>query len=88
MRTSLNETEQLENWLFKQGDSQNLLLTEAKTIMQPALLEKAHWQSTSYRLIRQYGREQLTAEIKAVEDELFYSKKYTSFQNRIKSIFR
>ena len=88
MRTSLNEIEQIEKWLFKQGDVQGRLLTEAKILSNPALQEKVLWQQKSYKIIQWYGRQKLLKEIKTVEYGLFHAVEHQSFQNRILSIFK
>ncbi len=88
MRTSLIEIKQIENLLLKQGDIQERLITEAKILLSPELKEKLNWQLKSYELIRQYGLEKLSQEIKEVEDYVFTNPKYGSFQSRIRSIFK
>lgn len=88
MRTSLIEIKQIENLLLKQGDNQERVITEAKVLLSSELKEKVDWQLKSYDLIRQYGREMLLQEIKAVEDSVFNNSKYSSFQSRIRSIFK
>lgn len=87
MRTSLNETRQIEDWLLKQGDPSERLVTEAKVLSSPAWKETAQWQSVSYGLVYQYGREKLRSEIRSVEAQLFEAPKHRSFQQRIKAIF-
>jgi len=88
MRTSLVEIEQIEDWLLKKGDIQDRLVTEGKILSNPALEVKAQWQMKSYDLIREYGRKKLLQEIKDVENSLFKSSRYKSFQIRIRSIFK
>lgn len=88
MRTSLVEIEQIENLLLKRGNIQERLLTEAKILSSPKLKEKLDWQLRTYDLIRQYGREQISQEIKEVEQTVFNSTKHSSFQSRIRSIFK
>ncbi len=88
MRTSLIETEQIEQWLLKKGNVQDRVVMEARLLSNPALRDKAQWQETAYDLVRQYGREKLLDEIKAVEHTLFNTPKYKSFQDKIRSIFK
>lgn len=88
MRTSLVEIAQIEDWFLKRGDVDNRLMTEAKLQSNPRYKEQAEWQLKSYEFIHQYGQEQLRQEIKALERQLFFSSKYTSFQRRIQSIFK
>lgn len=88
MRTSLVEVAQIEDWLLKRGDIEDRLVTEARVLSNPKLVEQTHWQLKSYDLIHQYGREKLRQEIKAVEFRLFRSSHFKSFQNQIRSIFK
>lgn len=87
MRTSLAEIETLEQWLLKTGDPRDMLVTEAKIIINKDLDEKAQWQSKTYDLVAEFGREKLQDEVKAIEQQLFYSRKHHTFQQRIKAIF-
>ncbi len=88
MRTSLNEIKHLEDWLLNQGDLSGRLITEARILTNPKLEEDATWQSATYELVHQYGREKLILEIQGVEKELFTLPRYRSFQDRIRSIFK
>lgn len=88
MRTSLNEIKELEDWLFKKGNPSNQLVTEARVLTNSELQEKADWQSQSYDLIRDYGQQKLLSEIQLIEQQLFTLKRYRSFQDRIRSIFK
>ncbi|MEM9337964.1 MAG: hypothetical protein AAGA66_04495 [Bacteroidota bacterium] len=88
MRTSLSEIESIENWLTGRGDQGDRLLTEAKIQLDTDLRANARWQETTYRVVRQYGREKLKEEISKVDHRLFTSSRYRSFQARILSIFK
>lgn len=88
MRTSLNEINAIEAWHFQQGELPDRLLTEAQILSNPQLKEKAKWQSATYDLVKQYGRDKLLHEIRKVEKQLFTVPKYRSFQDRIRSIFK
>ena len=87
MRTSLIETERIENWLFEAGSTEERLLMEAQALTNAELRERITWQSKTYHLIEEYGREKLRAEIRAVEQELFQSSKFSSFRIKVLSIF-
>lgn len=88
MRTSLNEIRELEDWLLKQGELSDRLVTEAKVLSNPELQENAKWQAQTYDLVAAYGRQKLREEIRQVEKQLIMSPKYRSFQDRIRSIFK
>ena len=87
MRTSLNEIAEIENLLLKFGDPSDRLVTEAKVLSNPSFKDKTLCQSVAYELIQQYGRNKLLDEIKSVEERLFTTSKYRSFQKRIRAIF-
>ena len=88
MRTSLTETAQIENWLFRHGEISERLLIEAKVLSNPEMRRNTQWQYHTYELARLYGQEKLHEEIKVVEHRLFPTSKYRSFQHRIRSIFK
>ena len=88
MRTSLVEVAELEDYLLGTGEAAEVLVTEARIHSSPAWEQNARMQLRSYELIRQYGRELLTAEIKEVEAKVLSDRAYRSFQNRIMAIFK
>lgn len=88
MRTSLNEVKELEDWLLKRGNPCNQLVTEARVLTNSELQEKADWQSQAYDLIQDYGQQKLLSEIQVIEKQLFTLKRYRSFQDSIRSIFK
>lgn len=88
MRTSLNETLEIENLLLQHGNLPDRLLTEAKTLTNAELRKTAEWQLTAYEVIRLHGRQKLLQEIRQVEHQLFSMSKYQLFQHRIMSIFK
>ncbi len=88
MKTSLNETIEIENLLLQQGDTSDRLVTEAKVLSNSEFKEKVQWQSLAYDLVNLYGRDKLLKEIKVIENRLFSTSKYQSFQNQIYSIFK
>lgn len=88
MRTSLIEVQEIENYLLKTGEPGDRLVTEVRLQLNESIQTKAHFQAEAYSLIHHYGREQLRAEIKQVENQLFTHRKFRSFQERIKSIFK
>jgi hypothetical protein len=87
MRTSLNETKQIDDYLFKYAGEADALLFEAKLILQPHLQENLLWQKRTYEIIRQYSRRQLKAEIAAVHQRLFNEPEHTSFRRKIMAFF-
>lgn len=88
MRTSLTETQRIEQFLFRQAKPEEHLLMEAEMYIDPSLIEKVEWQERTYQLIREYGRNQLRKEIRAVSQKLFSEPKHIRFQRKIRSIFK
>jgi len=83
----LIEIAEIESWVLQQGDPADRLVTEGRLLLNPALREQAAWQTQTYAVVREYGRQKLKEEIKAVENQLFTSAKHRRFQERIRSIF-
>jgi hypothetical protein len=87
MRTSLIETKQIDDYLFKYAGEADALLFEARLILDPALREQMKWQQQVYALITQYSRRQLKAEIEGVHQKLFNAPEHRSFRQQIRAIF-
>jgi hypothetical protein len=87
MRTSLNETAWIEHHLLKQADTGEALLFDAKLILDSELSEKARFQQHAYKLIEQYGRNQLKQEIDIVHQQIFTDEAHQSFRQKIARIF-
>jgi hypothetical protein len=87
MKTSWNETRQIDAYLSGSMDTGNALLFEANMILKPALQDKALWQIKAHTAIQHYGRTQLKNEIEAVHQKLFTSPQHTSFSQKIKRLF-
>ena len=87
MQTSLIETQEIEVQLLGFPEAEDMLLFEAKLILQPRLYDKLQWQQQTYKLIKHYGRHQLKKEIAAAEDMLFTQSAYGTFKRKVFSIF-
>ncbi len=88
MRTSLNELRLAEEYLLQTAPPGEQLVFEARLIVQPSLREETGWQQKTYRIIREYGRQQLLAEIGETHQKLFSDDRYAGFRRRISRIFR
>ena len=84
----MTETKRLENWLLEKGDIGERLITEAHVQLNTDLKDKGKWQSLTYKMVHLYGRQELIAEIKKVEEKLFSEAEHKNFRERIRSIFR
>ena len=87
MRTSLNEIKQIDDRLFSQASIEDALLFDAMLILDPGLSDKVLWQKRVHRLVQQYGRKKLKAEIESVHRQLFTEPVHQSFRQKILSLF-
>lgn len=87
MRTSLNDTQQIDDYLLQVAGEADKALFEARLLLQPALRNTLQWQQKTYDIIRQYSRRQLKAEIESVHQLLFNEPEHTSFRQKIMALF-
>ena len=87
MKTSWNETEQIELHLSGQHDTGNALVFEARMLIAPELGDRVLWQKKTYNIIQSYSRRQLKKEIEAVHQKLFTQTEHISFSQKIRRLF-
>lgn len=87
MRTSLNDIAAIEYYLLGENAEGDTLLMEAKIQLNPALRSEVEQQQEIYRLVKQYGRKQIRAEIAAVEQRLFSQSKHRHFRAVVLRLF-
>jgi hypothetical protein len=87
MRTSLNDIQQIDDYLLQYAGKTDRALFEARLILQPALQENLLWQQKTYDIIRQHSRRRLKAEIESVHQHLFTEPEHISFRRKIQRIF-
>jgi len=83
----LNEIKLIDEHLFNNGSTENALLFDAMRIINPVLNEQIAWQKHTHKIVQQYGRKQLKAEIEAVHQQLFKEPEHKSFRQRILRFF-
>ncbi|RVU02398.1 hypothetical protein EOD41_00200 [Mucilaginibacter limnophilus] len=88
MRTSLNDIKLADDYLYRQLPAGDALLFEANMLLNPALREDVSYLKTTHRLVKQYSRKKLKAEIATVHQQLFTSPAHKSFAQQILNIFR
>ncbi len=88
MRTSLNETRDIDIYLTNQMDTPDRLLFDSRLLIDDSLGEKLTFQQKANELIAEHGRELLRKEIASIEEKLFRQSKFKSFQRNIYSIFK
>jgi hypothetical protein len=87
MRTSLNDIQQIDDYLLRYAGEADRALFEARLILQPALRESLLWQQKTYAIVRQYSRRQLKAEIETVHQHLFTEPEHIPFRRKIMALF-
>jgi hypothetical protein len=87
MRTSLNEIKAIDDHVLKLAPPDEALLFEAKLIINPALYEQIVLHKQTLSLVKQYGRNNLKAEIEAVHQKLFGQPEHESFRQKIMRLF-
>jgi hypothetical protein len=87
MRASLNDIEQIEEYIFENKQGEEAVLFEARLILQPELKERIVWQKKTYAVIREYSRIQLKKEIENTHRRLFHEPEHKSFRRKIENIF-
>ena len=87
MRTSLNNIQQIDDYLLQFAGKADRALFEARLILQPALQQDLLWQQKTYEIIKQYSRRQLKAEIESVHQQLFTEPEHVSFRRKVMAIF-
>lgn len=87
MKTLPHKVPQIEKYLLQQMNPEERLLFEAQMVLHPDLAEQTQWQQHTYHLVRQYGRQQLRAELEQVHQTLFTHSKYERFQQKVLRLF-
>ena len=72
---------------MRQMNPEEQLLFDAQLVLHPDLAEQTQWQQRTYDLVRQYGRQQLRAELEQVHQALFTQSKYQHFRQKILRLF-
>lgn len=83
----MNESEQIEKYINQELPAGDSLLMDAKCLIDPGFKNTVFFQQQTYLLVKQYGRKQLRAEIRSIDQQLFTNNLFTSFRNKIVSIF-
>jgi hypothetical protein len=88
MRTSLDEIKEVDDHLLKLQQPDDALLFEAKLLVYPELKYKVMWHKQTLRLVQQYGRNNLRAQIEAVHQQLFTLPQHQSFRQKVLRLFK
>ncbi|MFD0751301.1 hypothetical protein ACFQZS_14215 [Mucilaginibacter calamicampi] len=88
MRTSLNNIKVIDDYLFGDMATSDRLLFEANLLLNSSLSDDVQHQKITHAVIKQYGRQCIKAEIKAVQQTLANAPQYSSFMQRIVNLFK
>jgi hypothetical protein len=84
----MNESEQIEKYINQELPPGDKLLMDAKCLIDPDLKEHVFFQKQTYLMVQHYGRKQLQAEIRSIDEQLFTDNFFVNFRNKIFSIFK
>jgi len=84
----LNNIKAIDDYLLGNMAPGDKLLFEAKILLSGDLREDVQHQQNTYSIIRQYGRQSIKAEIKAVQQILTSAPQHQSFMQRIVNLFK
>ncbi len=88
MRTSLNNIKTIDDYILGNMETGDHLLFDAKILLNNDLMGDVQHQQKTYSIIRQYGRQSIKAEIKAVQQILATAPQHKSFMQRIVNLFK
>lgn len=84
----MNETIDIQKYIDGNAEPSELLLIEARLLLNPSMRENLQWQKISHDLVKAYGRKQLKAEIAELERSLFNESRFASLKKTIQTIFK
>ena len=88
MRTSLNNIKAIDDYLLGNLPAGDALVFEANSLLNNELANNIEHQQKTYTIIRQYGRQQIKAEIIAVQNSLTTAPQHRGFMQRIIDLFK
>jgi hypothetical protein len=88
MRTSLNNIKIIEDYLLGRMAPEDSLLFEASMLLNNDLSDDVKYQQISYSIIREYSRQNIRTEIKAVQEILATSPEHAGFMRSIANLFK
>ena len=84
MRSELNETALIDNYLLRQLSQEETRTFEAGLLLNETLADKVEMQRLAHRLIRLYGRKEERSRLERLYRQLLSE---TAFANQLKNIF-
>lgn len=84
----MNETQLIENYLFKRLTAEDRLIIEARLLTDPEFNSKLKWQSRAHEIVKAQGQKMLKEEIISVENRLFSELRFQNFRAAVFKIFK
>lgn len=88
MKTSLNKTVEIEKFLQGVMAPQDVVLFQAKLLVNEDLGKSTLFQRLVYRLVKLYGRKKAKATVEALHSRLFDDPRKASFRESILKNFK
>jgi hypothetical protein len=87
MRTSLNNIKAIDDYLLGRMGPGDALLFEANMLLNSDLTDDIQHQQNTYAIIRKYSRQNIKAEIMAVQATLATAPQHRGFMQGIANLF-
>lgn len=84
----MNETQLIENYLFKRLNVEDRLFMEARLLTDAEFKCKFKWQSRAHEIVKAHGQKTLRQEIISVENRLFSELRFKNFRANVFKIFK
>jgi hypothetical protein len=88
MRTSLNNIKIIDDYLLGRMAPEDLPLFEANMLLNSDLSDDVKYQQSTYSIIRQYSRQNIKSEIKAIQETLATAPEHVGFMRSIGNLFK
>lgn len=88
MRTSLNNIKAIDDYLLGRMEPDDALLFEVNMLLNSNLVIDVKYQQSTYSIIRKYSRQNIKAEIMAVQETLATAPQYRGFMQQIANLFK
>lgn len=88
MKTSLNETKAIDEYLSGNLDPRQQLLFRADLLIDARMAAICEQQQYTYDVVKSYARKQLKAELETIHQKLFSERQHKSFRKRVLSFFK
>ena len=87
MKTSLNDTRTIEQYLAEKLNPWNRMLFASRLKINPSLRNDVELQKKTYWLVKIYHRKKLKEELESLHQQLFNNPEKKDFRRRILEIF-